>query len=492
MNKLIILILTFAITINFGFAQTNQNAVSALNIAKTVFDKKENAVNLEELKKLVIDDGADAQLAYERLIQAQKHIANARAQYFPYGIGTIASLYFFNSFSYLILAELITSLPGKIYTVQKYKQLRNAENHNLKATIANIKNQIANIYYNLLKEEALLKLSALELDLLREKIKSIEDQILLGLSTELALDDAKMKYYQVNKVHLRFKAYYLEERKALNLLLNRNFDMEPIELQPVGDFLSKEMIKMSTEKFSAIAVNRSNEIKAAEYMAHASKHNVSAEKLSILSFAGIGFGYMGRVRIAKSERRNAEKRIEFVTKNIENSVYTKKSKLLNNIEIFQQDLDLYETTKSYVEGDLAEYKVGQLTLGDLIDTELIYLADFREMIRTHYDSLQSLDDFERVVMGDVFLEPTNDSLIKVDLERKNKKVLLKVKSDLKNIVIISVRYVFERNLFYPMSSSHTSSDFSVSVKTNNEETLVIGQAFITLDNGEVITKNFKI
>jgi outer membrane protein TolC len=499
-NKYLIIFITIVLSMNIAFANNVKLATTITTEAESVLVKKDNAIDLKTLKSMVVNDGVDVKISYERLVQAQKEIGSARAQYFPYGVGTVATVYFYGAFSYLVLAELITSLPSKIFNVQKRKHIRNAQRENLKVITANIKNQVAKMYYNFLKDEALLKIASLELSLLESKISSIEENIELGMSSSLELDDAKYRYYTLRDVYLKYSGYYFQSLKALNTLTGTSSSAKPFILQPVGEYLSAEHVTMSTEDMTAKALNNSNELKASEFMIRAAHNNRRSVKWSILSFSGIGFGYMSKIRRSRSETNNAYFRRDSVKRNVENEVYTRKAKLLSSIGVFDQDFSLYNATKSYVEGDIAEYNAGQLTLGKLVDTEIIYLSDLRETIRTHYLALSNLDSLERVVGTKVYDEQFTEveesssveSLVDVNIIRKRRRVTMSVVRSDKTVKISKVEYNFNDNLFRPMTSTSARSDFSIKLKTRRKTTQVSGTATITLTNGEVINKQFQI
>ena len=174
------LLLTLLITTQSAFA-TRYNVSNLVKDAESIFDYREDAINLEEFKKLVINENVEVAVAYERLFQAQQQIYRARAAYFPYGVGTVSAMYFTSAFSYLILAELITSLPSKIFAVQKQKHLRTAQAFTVEVVKANIKNQTALIYYSFLKQEALLKLAKIELDLLKSNLQGKREEVEFGI-----------------------------------------------------------------------------------------------------------------------------------------------------------------------------------------------------------------------------------------------------------------------------------------------------------------------
>lgn len=400
-------LLSCLIFIQSAFAQNSELVINLINNADQVLAAKEKAITLEELKSMVVNENLDVKISYERLVQAQKHIGNARAQYFPYGVGTVAAIYFTGAFSYLIAAELITSLPMKIFTVRKNKFLRNAQSFNVKAVKENIKNQVALTYYNLLSEEALLKLAKYEVMLLEELHKAMEERAILGLATENEITDVERRIFEIRDIYLKFKAYYLEERKALNILMGVDFNSPVIELQPVSERLSSEFQLASTDGLLNSALERSYELKAANQLIYASVNERRSAQWSFLSFSGIGFGYFYNIKAARSKTQETKLLRNLLETKISNQVYTKKSKLIRSIGISDKDYELASLTRVYTQGDVHEYVNGQLTLDKVIETELIFLQDLREQIRSHYDALIKKDDLERLIQGKITNEDNN-------------------------------------------------------------------------------------
>jgi len=500
MKKYFIIFLATVLSMSVAFADNSDLAVTITSKAESVLEKKRDAINLEELRGLVVNENIDIQLSYERLFQAQKKIGSARAEYFPYGVGAVASIYFYGAFSYLFIAELVTSLPSKIYNVQKRKNIRNAQREYLKAVEANIHNEVAKMYYGFLKDEALLKIATFELKLLEAKIASVEERIEFGISTDTELESAKYHYYTLRDVFLRFNSYYLQSLQALNVLMGRPSSMPVIALQPVAKFLSADLVRMSTEKMKNIAIKNSNELKAANYLIRAAHNNTNSVAWSVLSFSGIGFGYMNKIRSSKSETKEAYFVRDSAKRSVESEVYTRKAKLVNSIGILDQDRALYQTTKFYVEGEIADFKAGQLTLPRLIETELIYLTDYREAVRSHYNTLSNLDNLKRVVGAKVYDTITREELVvstssdevELSVSRTGKTISIKTYSVLEQSEIARVTYDFDGKLFNTMTSISSINNFTIKLFTKRKTTSVSGQATITMRNGDVITKTIEI
>jgi hypothetical protein len=485
------LLLTLLITTQSAFA-TRYNVSNLVQDAESIFDYREDAIDLGEFKKLVINENVEVAIAYERLFQAQQQIYQARAAYFPYGVGSITAMYFTSAFSYLILAELITSLPSKIFAVQKQKHLRTAQAFTVEVVKANIKNQTALIYYSFLKQEALLKLAKIELDLLKSNLEGKREEVEFGLATQTDVNNAELSYLVVKDAYLKYQSFFNTAKKSLNTLIGRDFESKPIILQPVGEFVDYSNIGMDIDQMENVAINRSNELKAADWMIRASISNRRSVKWSILSFSGIGFGYGSRVRFSNSQVIESRLRKELIENNIQNSVYTSYTTLENFIGIFKENFALYQTTRNIAVGDIEEFDAGQNVLSKVIRSGRLLLGDLREMVRTHYDVLIKKDDLERLVLGTVESQVYKATSAELKVERNKRNITLEVMAMNELVDIESVKYSFDRNIFKEQVISNSGSNFRLSLRTRLNNTQVVGTAIVTMTNGEVIVKEFDI
>lgn len=393
--NMILILLLFSQTL---FAK--EYALQVFDQTDMVLESTETALDLETIKNMAVGDGVDSQIAYERLFQAQRKIGLARSRYFPYGVGDLAAIYFTGSLAPLLLVELVTSLPSKWYNVKNYKHLRNAQAWSLKALRENIKNQTALLYYNINKEEAMVRLASYELKLLEELIMARRYEAMIGVFDQNEVDMLELRALNLRDEYLKFSAYLLEEKAALKMLLNVSY-AEDLELQPISTFLTQDSFDLDPAELSEIAQNRSYEIKAAEQVVQASYDSKRSAQWSILSFSGIGFGYLANVRFEKSKVRESQYRLDATINNIHNNVYTRVNMFKNSVEYFLGEKVISDTTKKYVESKLESFNKGELSVSELIEAELYFLRDYREMLRAHYNSYIRLDDLERMILENV-------------------------------------------------------------------------------------------
>lgn len=400
MKKLLVLILSIGI---FQQAVAKEYALQIFDQTAAVMQPKVNGIDLEDAKALAVDDNIDIRIAYERLFQAQRKIGLARAQYFPYGIGDLAFLYFNNAFIPLILVEMGTSLPTKWYNVQKEKHLRNAEAWNLKALRENIKHQTALLYYNIVKEESMVALAGYEIKLLEELLAARSAEISVGVVNADELTSLQTRILYLRSEYLKFEAYLNEEKAAMKMLLNLPYTSE-LKLNPVAEYLDESAYDLDLEAISLGVVERSYEVKAAKQIVAASYDAKRSTQWSILSFRGIGFGYLSRVRFHKSKVRESKLRLDAIRGNVQNSIYTKASMLESSVNYFLAEKEISDVTERFMRGQLQVFTEGRVSVGELIETEITFLRDFRNTLRAHYNALTRLDDFDRVALTENELE----------------------------------------------------------------------------------------
>jgi hypothetical protein len=376
-----------------------------LNLEKSankVLEQEVNALSLEEIKNIVVNENLDIQISYQRLLQAQKDISVARAQFFPYGTGVLFNYKTYTVLNKLLLIELITSLPTKLYTVRENKNIRTAQSYSLKALTENIKNQVAELYYGVVKQNAMVDLVGIELELLEELISSTQASIAVGITTDESLVGLKLRALSLRDDYLKFKAYQAYENMALNVLLGRDPKTAgAVKLQPVATLIGHDDIKMSTENMVASAVANSSEIKAGKFLLSAAFNSKRSTQWSILSFKGLGFGYWGRIKVSKSVQKEMSLAVARTEDKIINQVYMKESSLKNSIDYQITEEKIFNVTRRFMNSRLGEFKAGEISIDSLLETQIVYIKDYREMIMSHYTTLANLDSLERAVQANI-------------------------------------------------------------------------------------------
>jgi hypothetical protein len=455
--------------------------------AYEVLAPKKNALNLKQVNEIVVNDQLDLQISYERLLQAQKKISLARAQYFPYGLGTVAAMYFLNIWNVVLLVELGTSLPSKVYHVQSEKNMSMAQEYSNVALAENIKNQVAHLYYSILKEESALKLANVEVSLLETLYKATEDKVRVGLSTEQDLRTIELRMLDLRDICLKFSGYLGEEKAAFNTMLSQMpSEAKKISLQSEGIFLNPANYGLSAETVKLNSIDRSPEIVSADYMITAASKAKNSEAWSVLSFAGIGFGYWGRIQVAGSKTDQAILNRELVETNLANQSYVLNNSFHRTLDHFVSEQDVFKDASLFFDGEFARFQAQDIALDRLVESGILYLRDFREMVSAHYDSLKKLNDLERVAMGSVLGSEFDAEKIEVLFTSLNKKKIslsIETEDDVK-----SVEYVFNGLGLKTMTISNRSTGFGVVIKLDANN--ISGHVNVSLKNGKIITKRF--
>lgn len=458
--------------------------------AYSILAPKANALTLKQVEDSVVNDQIDVQISYERLLQAQRKIGQARAQYFPYGLGTVATFYFLNIWNPILLVELVTSLPSKVYNVQSEKNMKMATLYSNEALEANIKNQIATLYYTILKEESVLKLSKMQLELMDTLYGVTKEKVAVGLSTEQELRSLEMRLLDLKDICLKFAGYLAAEKAAFNLLVSQTpVEGSKIQLQPNGKFLDSSEFGMDAETLKLQALDRSPEIVAADYMVTAASKAKKSTAWSILSFNGIGFGYWGRIQVAGSKIEQARVNRELVETTLANQTYVLNNTFRRTLEHFESEKTVFNDTAIFYEGEFARFNAQDIALDRLLESEIIYLKDFAEMVTAHYDGLIKLNDLERAVLGSARGTVTElEKIHVVTTALNNGKSSLSIKTDED---VESVQYVFDNTSWYPMTITNAATGFAIVLKVSDVDVFT-GHVNVTMKNGKIITKKFKL
>lgn len=469
--------------------RTNDLHLKLPQKAFEVLATKPNAITLEQVNKIVVDEQFDLQVSYERLLQAQKKIGLARAQYFPYGLGTAIAMYFTPVLNPLILIELVTSLPSKIYNVQSEKNMSMAAQYSNEALKENIKNQIAYLYYNILKEESALKLAKMEITLLETLFTATSDRVAVGLSTEQELRSIELRLLDLRDICLQFSGYLSAEKSAFNTMIGEMPSAgKLIELQTVESFLNPEDFGLSSEIIKFNALDRSPEIVAADYIITAASKSRSSTAWSVLSFSGIGFGYWGRIQVAGSKIEDARLNRELVETTLSNQSYVLNNAFHRTLDHFVSEQGVFNDTNLYYASEFARFTANDIPLDRLVETGIIYLKDLRRLVAAHYEALKKLNDLERIALGSVKGTVVESEKIEVVLTalNNNKYSLSTVSSD----DIKKVQYVFDKAGLTPMTVFGHAGKYIVFLKLSDVSDFS-GHVNVTMKDGKIITKKFK-
>jgi hypothetical protein len=261
-----------------------------------------------------------------------------------------------------------------------------------------------------------------------------------------------------------------------------------IELQTEGTFLNPNEFGLSDEILKLNALDRSPEIVAAEYMITAASRAKNSTAWSVLSFSGIGFGYWGRIQVAGSKIDQARLNREQVEVTLANQSYILNNSFHRTLDHFTSEEVVFNDTALFFESEFAKFNAKEIALDRLVETGILYLKDFREMVAAHYDALKKLKDLERVALGDVRTNALDSAQVEVVFSELNKgkySISIATSEDVK-----SVEYIFENSGLNSMTTFNRSTGFGIVLKLT-PGTPIDGHVNVEMKNGKIITKQFK-
>jgi hypothetical protein len=468
--------------------------------ASSILDQKQSGINLAKAKELAVGEGVNVRMAYQKVLQAQKEISVARAQFFPYGTGLIFNYNAYAVWNSLILVELITSLPTKYYNVRRNRNLSTAQNYQLAALKENLKNEIAKIYYGVLKQEAIIKLVELELKLLEKLYSTTDDRVALGLSNGNDLLKVEQRVLSLRDDLLKFKAYHVREKEAFNNILSRNpKQARSIKLQPVNTLLTGSEASLSTSEMINLAKVNSPEIKASKFMISAAFNQKRSTQWSLLSFSGIGFGYWGKVRVSKSRLNEMHLLSERTENSVVNNVYTKESEFKNSVNYLKSGQGILSETKAFMKSNVDLFKAGEIALDVLLESQILYVKDYRETVMANYSALASLDSLGRSALTDLNVKTpvrvaapvVNSKKAVLSASQRGRRLKIWVKNPT-NVRITKVVYDFDGNSLRDMTSTYSRKEFLVKIKRSRNAKTISGTYKVYFVDGTVQNNKFSV
>ncbi len=472
------------------------------NVQKSVdslLTSESDALTLDAIKEMMVGEGTNSQIAFERFYQAKKEIAVARA-----GIVNVQSGMFLGVdptyiwSTYLIL-DIALSMPSNWYAYKNKKNLSKVEKYSYLSINENLKHLIAQLYYSILSQEVVVATADMEKTLTKKLMEVLEKKVSIGLSSQAEYEEVFWKHFSLENQLNTLKSIYNKEVSIFSTYLGKNpQEAQSLKLTHNTEFLSQSVINQDYNAYVSKALEKSNELKASHYRVQASKNAKKSSSWSVISFSGFGFGHTARVDVAKSKYSASKSAYADMPRKLTNQVYFAHSDLQNQISHTKSDEEIYLNSKAEVErlSELLEY--GLTDLAAVLKAQIIFLQDFRKYMTSHYYSLVKLDQMERVVQGPVKITDIYKSAnfelttkTKKRVFRKGSKVTLKVSAsaDIQSEVE-SVTYTIDE-LGFEKKSSKSRDDFRVKLKIKKPG-VYAGIATTIMNNGEVIKKKFVI
>ncbi|MBC7714640.1 MAG: TolC family protein [Rhizobacter sp.] len=502
MKKLLIL----ALVLSMGVAQAE--LVSPLpNLKPDLESMLQNSAgrkNLVEMKKVANDRNTDVDVAFENYLIAKKNISVARAQFNPITTGQLLGVAIGLSYFWAPIAiEAVTSIPTKIYNVSKNKYLSKVAYYNLQDARAQVNNELAHLYYDILTHEVILKTIDQESSILSYQEAKWVDR---KFSPERIAD---LKKWELRLGMERVDIYnmYVAELAAIRTLISTT-DGSKYELAQISTLLDKSITtNLDQGKLQDFSVINSDKYKASINLHRASIANVKQVQWSILSFAGLNFSYKRRIKDAKNEENIADLRQQSTELEVRTNVLLQLNKLDSSLDVLSNYNSISTESLQMYADTYESFQMGQLSEDSAIETALGAIRDFRSKVVAHYAAWSALDDFSNSANFDVKeagtvasapvqgqietnplyqLEAADFKVVRKDVNGSTTLLL----SSPKIGTVSSVDYVFSTSGIADASSDNGKKNYSVMVAGSPAK--LAGTAMVKLDNGHEFSVKFDL
>jgi len=472
---------------------------------KSLLRVENDSLTLEKIKTMMVDDGVDSKMAYERLYRAKKEITVARAGLLNLKTGTILGIDPGNIWGLNILLDIALGLPSNWYAYKKSKHLRRAEKYTYLAVNENLKHLIAELYYGILSQEVVVATADMERKLSKKLLEVLEKKVFMGLRTRADYEKAYWRHFTLENELNDLKSLYNREVSIFSTYIGKDpQEAKSLKLAHNIDFLKEENINPDYNHYIASTLENSNELRAAHYRVKAAKAAKKSSRWSIISLDGFGFGYMGRVRVSKSQYAAEKSSFADMPNRLSNQVFFAHRDLQTQISRVVSDEEIFLNSKNEVErlNELLEF--GLTDLEALLKAQIIYLQDFRKYMTGHYWSLVKLDQMERIVQAPIRNQPLSDMQLQGEHNKESFSLTLKQKKRrFRKNNIFTVRMQADEKLLQEIDSvtykvaalgvekksKKLNFKYKFKVKKAGHYT---GLASIAMKNGEVVEKIFTI
>ncbi|MBA2405841.1 MAG: TolC family protein [Bdellovibrionales bacterium] len=302
-------------------------ALGMLMIALQSFAKVE--LNLQDLRKEVLDENIDIKIQYEKYYQSQKNVSVALGQFLP-----AANITLINVNATLAILQSVIPTPTDWFAYQASKELRVAEKFTTETIKLNILEGLTVNFVNLKHHESLMVSLKQQETLLNEVYEEVKKKEELGIATQNDVFIARRSLLQHKQDIYMLNSLIIAEKQALLIALNKSPKEElSLGALPVENL---DVIPANIEDGADLAVNNSTELLSNSYQAEAARYMVSSKKWSFISFNGIGFDYGATLSIEKSKARIIGLQSEQIALKIRNQVYA----AYEGLDILDQRIEL--------------------------------------------------------------------------------------------------------------------------------------------------------
>ena len=462
--------------------------------------------SFSEMRKIADDKNSDVSIAFENYIIAKRKVAIARLQFNPLTTGHFLGIALGLPYLWTPLAiEAVLSIPTKIYNVSKNNYLKKVAMYNLYDARSALNNELAHLYYDIITHEVILKSIDMETEILTYQLSKINDPKV----SEIKIDRIKKWIISLGLERSDIYNLYVSELSALRTLItttNENF----FELQQFSKLLTKDFLKdLDQFKIQDFSLINSDKYKASINLELASKANIKQVDWSILSWSGLNFSYVKRIKTAKNEASVARLRKDSTKLEVKTRVLMELEKLDSSIDILTNYNSISNESIQIYSDTYKSFLLGQLNEDAVVDTSIAAIRDFRSKVVAHYSSWSALSDFSASANYDFVnrsiqsndsaqsqLESIPDSIFnsfdfKINKHFVEDSYVLYLTS--KKISSVSkIDYYFDDQTVGLKSADDGTNNYAIAIPSSEISRVFSGRAVVRLDNGDEYQIKFNL
>ena len=459
-----------------------------------------------EMKKIADDKNSDVAIAFENYIIAKRKVAIARLQFNPLTTGHFLGIalglpYLWTPFA----IEAVLSIPTKIYNISKNNYLKKVALYNLYDARSALNNELAHLYYDIVTHEVILKSIDMETDILTYQLAKISDPKI----SETKVDKIKKWIISLGVERSDIYNLYVSELSAIRTLISTSNE-NSFELQQFSKMLNKDFLKdLDQFKIQDFSLLNSDKYKASINLELASKANIKQVDWSILSWSGLNFSYVKRIKAAKNEASVAKLRKDSTKLEVKTRVLMELEKLDSSIDILMNYDSISNDSLKIYSDTYQSFLLGQLNEDAVVETSIAAIRDFRSKVVAHYSSWSALSDFStsanydfvnRSIQSSDSAQTQLDSVsgsifngfdFKINKHFVEDSYVLYLTS--KKISSVSkIDYYFDDESLGLRTADDGTNDYAIAIPSAEVPRVFSGRAVIRLDNGDEYQIKFNL
>lgn len=461
-------------------------------------------ISLSEVQNRVISQNQDIEIAYTKLYRTRQEITRSRMGFLPrISHLALAATASGGTGSIFFIASVLPT-PTKWFDYKRTKLMASAEYYSWKAIRFNIQQDVAKLYFTIQLEEAILSIMQQELAILESVHNSTKTNQSLGSASQADVNEARRKVLQFENEIIDLKALIKGDKTGLKTIISWD-SHQPLDLELIALDAKLQDLDIAEQTLIERAIAESPELKVFKYLGSAARYQSKSQKWSFLSFSGIGFDSMSRVRMSKAETKAMKERVGSTAKLIENQVVVGISDYKNQIEQFTMASQIMDLSWRSVQQARSLFASNDISFAEKSQLELDYLRDLRNAATAHQAIFMRLQDIERVSHVKLnnlqFRDEKKEAALKTEGNSFQVEVGKLGRAFLLPIIylsiadhdqmgeVVSVTYILNDSTLAPRTVTNAESNFQWSFKSNISYT---GQARIKFKNQQTIGVDFTV